>query len=412
MKYTLRFLTLAVFGFASLSINAAEISWGPTFDLTSDALIDTTGEVAIAVNVNNGTVDPIDVNGITFGSDQLTFASGTGQGNFFTGGGGTTGNANLDAVLDSHGWAGGETAIPITGLTPGGRYQVQLIGAADTRGCCGARNQAANDGMGNATGDMSRMGPGSVIGRFVADSDTQIVNVVPGSVDGVDPGLSAGIVSVLPDTNTISINFASEEPAGAGSAVTGAAGVLGSSHWNNLEAANGSADNLVDQLGLATSASVSWVSNNTWASQGRSEDNNSAPEGNDRNLMTGYLDTNGTDPNSVTVSGLPFDGEYDVIVYTKGGVIGRGGEYTIGDQTISHVDAAPFSGTFVEGAEGDYIKFSGVSGGEFTLSGLPTVGNPPRAPINGIEITTVPEPSTVVLMGLGLLSLVSIRRRK
>ena len=44
--------------------------------------------------------------------------------------------------------------------------------------------------------------------------------------------------------------------------------------------------------------------------------------------MTGYIDTNGEDPN-VTVQGLPDDVTYDVIVYTKGGVIGRGGDYTV-----------------------------------------------------------------------------------
>jgi hypothetical protein len=199
----------------------------------------------------------------------------------------------------------------------------------------------------------------------------------------------------------VAINFSADEPAGAGSAVSGAAGVLGTVNWNNLETLTGegaalSAD--VDGASVASGVTVSWTSNNTWSSAGRSEDNNSAPEGDDRNLMIGYLDTNGADPNSVVVSGLADDATYDVVVYTKGGVIGRGGEYTIGDQTFAHADAAPFSGDYVFGAAGDYLVFKDVSGSSFELVGLPTTGSPARAPINGIEIVIgggveVPEPA-------------------
>ena len=102
--------------------------------------------------------------------------------------------------------------------------------------------------------------------------------------------------------------------------------------------------------------------------------------------MTGYLDTNGSDPNNVTVSGLPADAVYDVIVYTKGGVIGRGGDYTIGDLTLAHNDAAAFDGNFVFGPAGDYLIFPKVSGASFVLSGQPSTGEPARAPINAIEI--------------------------
>ena len=129
----------------------------------------------------------------------------------------------------------------------------------------------------------------------------------------------------------IGINFGADEPDGAGSVVDGAAGVTGTSVWNNLEGASGEADLVADVNGssVATGVKVSWSSPNTWSSQGRGEENNSAPEGNDRNLMTGYIDTNGTDPNNVTVSGLPGDLAYDVVVYMKGGVVGRGGAYSV-----------------------------------------------------------------------------------
>ncbi|MCS1408433.1 MAG: hypothetical protein M2R45_01608 [Verrucomicrobia subdivision 3 bacterium] len=196
-------------------------------------------------------------------------------------------------------------------------------------------------------------------------------------------------VPSLDDGAVLAINFASEEPMEAGSKVTGAAGVLGTVNWNNLTGQDGDRAVLVaDVGGTATNVgvTVSWTSNNTWASQGRGEDNNSAPDGNDRLLMTGYLDTNASDPNSVTVSGLADGATYDVIVYTKGGVIGRGGDYTIGDQTQSHIDAAAFSGSYVFGAEGDYLVFKDISGSSFTLIGQPTTGSPARAPINAVEV--------------------------
>jgi len=210
----------------------------------------------------------------------------------------------------------------------------------------------------------------------------------------------------------LAINFGADEPNGAGSAVTGPAGVFGTANWNNLNGASGAAAALVDGDGAATAASVEWSSPNTWSSTGRGEENNTAPAGNDKNLMTGYLDTgDAAGPTAnVTVSGLSdLFTDYDVIVYIKGGVNGRGGDYTIGDQTISHLDVAPFNGTFVEGAEGDYIVFSGISGDSFTLT---SQGINFRAPINGIEITPVPEPATWALAAMGMGALAVYRRRR
>lgn len=210
----------------------------------------------------------------------------------------------------------------------------------------------------------------------------------------------------------LAINFGADEPNGAGSAVTGAAGVYGTANWNNVTGANGSAAGLIDGDGAATAASVEWSSPNTWSSTGRGEENNTAPAGNDKNLMTGYLDTGDTNgPHAiVTVSGLAdLFTDYDVTVYIKGGVNGRGGDYTIGSETIAHLDTAAFSGTYVEGAEGDYIVFSGVTGDSFTLD---SHGVNFRAPINAIEISAVPEPSTIVLAAMGLGVLAFARRRR
>ena len=77
---------------------------------------------------------------------------------------------------------------------------------------------------------------------------------------------------------------------------------------------------------------------------------------------------------------------YDVVADVKGGVAGRGGEFSIGDNVIAHSTEAPFTGNYVYGAAGDWIVFKDVTGSSFTLTGTPTSGSPPRAPINGIEV--------------------------
>jgi hypothetical protein len=203
-------------------------------------------------------------------------------------------------------------------------------------------------------------------------------------------GTPTNVVTGLADGAVVAINFAADEPAGNRSDVTGAAGVLGTVNWNNVDSAAGSASDLVaDVAGASTPSGVSveWASPNTWSSTGRGEENNTG-SGNDGNLMTGYIDTNAEDPISATVSGLPDGATYDVIVYIKGGVNGKGGDYTIGDQVLSHTDTAAFDGNFVYGEFGDYLVFKGVTGSSFTLQSQPTHGggSAPRAPINGLEV--------------------------
>ena len=82
-------------------------------------------------------------------------------------------------------------------------YQIQLIGAGDTRGCCSSRNQRAGDGESpeNVSGDFSRSGVGSVIGTFTASGTTQPIRILPGINNGIDPGISGYVLrSVAPPT--------------------------------------------------------------------------------------------------------------------------------------------------------------------------------------------------------------------
>ncbi|MEX2138786.1 MAG: PEP-CTERM sorting domain-containing protein [Pirellulales bacterium] len=252
----------------------------------------------------------------------------------------------------------------------------------------------------------------------------------------VAAGLTFALGSVVyaaPGAPSIGINFGANEPNAAGSAVTSAAGVLDTVTWNNVTGTNGSAPNLnadVAGASTATAASVNWTSAGTWASTGRGEENNTAPAGPDRNLMTGYLDTGTVGETGVSISvanlppvpGFPF---FDVYVYIKGGVNGRGGTYTIGGTTLEHTGNAAFNGTFLQDtidpgttAGSNYLVFRGLSGSGFTLTTTPTiVSGVARAPVNGIEIVAspIPEPGTIALLGIGTLIVsagFAIRRRR
>lgn len=242
-------------------------------------------------------------------------------------------------------------------------------------------------------------------------------------------GLAISLTSVAdaaPGLPSIAIKFGADQPDGPPddpsdgntSQVNGPAGVLNTATWNNFTGPNQAVPQLLnaDVAGVVTPtpATVTWSSNGVWSSTGRGEENNNAPAGDNRDLMAGYLDTGGVgQPGiSLTVAGIPSVPGlplYDVYVYVQGGVNGRGGNYAIGGTTMEHNVTAAFDGTFLQDAldpgttaGSNYLVFRGLSGPTFTLTATPTVGAPARAPINGIEIVAVPEPSTVALLGLGV----------
>ena len=182
-------------------LQASPIVWKEPFNLTNVSGLSTSGTLVRAVNATTDGNSPV----VMVGSESIPFQavnlgpSGTGTDVYFTGDGGDTGDVNLNAVLNSHVWGGAAWSFTLSGLTAGKNYQIQLIGAGDTRSCCSARNQRAGDGEGveSVSADFSRSGVGSVIGTFSAGGAEQTVRVLPGLVNGTDPGLSGYILREL-----------------------------------------------------------------------------------------------------------------------------------------------------------------------------------------------------------------------
>lgn len=210
---------------------------------------------------------------------------------------------------------------------------------------------------------------------------------------------------------TISIDWANNQGSGGPTPVMGAtevAGVVPVSNWNSFPTtgSGGPQSNLINDLGANSGASVSWTANNTWSTP-------ITDTPGDNRMMRGYLDTTNTSTTSITVSSIPY-ALYDVYVYADGDNVAasRGGRYTIGATSLINIDPAStnFSGSYISGA--NYVRFTNVSGASFNLTGTPTSPGNIRAPINGIQITAVPEPSSIALLAFGSLLMWIVKGRR
>jgi hypothetical protein len=150
-------------------------------------------------------------------------------------------------------------------------------------------------------------------------------------------------------------------------------------------------------------------------------------------LTSGYLDTGDTTANGISITVSSLDpvftaGGYNVYVYfVSDSDEDRGGGYTVNDGVVNILKygstlATPSSfiedlGTDIDNSlDGTHLLFSGLTGSSFTLTTDASLTTPNgfRAPVNGIQIVPVPEPTAVALFGGGvvLIGLMVWRRRR
>jgi len=202
------------------------------------------------------------------------------------------------------------------------------------------------------------------------------------------------------------------------------AGVEPQTNWNDVAWWTFTA--LRDSTGLATAVSVTTDTTKHTYNSYVSVD---PPYGGNDYLMRGYIYPSGASM-TVTVAGLgqTFTHHgYDVIVYFDGP---NGGTkdvdwvtaYAINDgvttATVYGKDAktAGWSGTFIQAfgtstndaTPGNYVRFTGLTSGTFTLTATPVTGS---GPINGLQIIALPEPASLALVGVGLAATLVARRR-
>jgi hypothetical protein len=243
---------------------------------------------------------------------------------------------------------------------------------------------------------------------------------------------------------TISINFAG---GGNGNAIDNArvtelapGDIVGApgytaGNWNNVKSdwsgnAGALPASIVTSTGSATGISVSYDTGDTWRADLNEGDST------DHKLFKRYYDdSNDAGQPYVNVNGIPNAGlGYSVILYLSSDAADSGADVQLGDIWLQDQQAdagatilsnggnkiSPFllgdsfTGTYVDASDGitpgNYIVFSGLTATNFTFRDEKTGGR--RIGLAGMQIITVPEPSSAIMLGLSGLVLILRRKRK
>ena len=232
-------------------------------------------------------------------------------------------------------------------VNPGGGT-TYAVNTTVISGFSGSVNLSVSGLPANATGTFSPapIGAGS--------SSTLTITTAASTPTGTSTLTITGTSGSLTNATTVTLNVTSAS--GSSGAVisidfvgldvamasTEIAGVIAEPNWNNASGASSSSPlALVNDTGTATTATVTWNSNNTWSTPITDQPGNAR-------MMKGYLDTGNTTTTTVTVAGLPSSAAgYQVYVYADGdnGSATRTGTYQISGTgitttTISLTDTA------------------------------------------------------------------------
>jgi len=229
------------------------------------------------------------------------------------------------------------------------------------------------------------------------------------TINGTSGTLSHNVNATLNVTSSSSTNVISIDFVGLGTPMGSneVAGVVPKANWNNETGnKNPTPQGLLDETGAATTAAVTWSSDDSW-----DEPITDSP-GNVR-MMKGYLDNGQQNTSTVTVTNLPPDPNgYAIYVYADGAAGGSNtGIYQITGTGIPTTSAsltynANFAGTFTQATTsnpiGNYVILTIPSASGFTLSAIPSTASSgyQRAPVNGIQIVPLGPPNPDFTIGL------------
>lgn len=214
--------------------------------------------------------------------------------------------------------------------------------------------------------------------------------------------------------NIISVNFSNTDnvanPTPTGAAVIGAVG----NTWNDLQGANGSSISTLGTVGLnLVNGASSGASLNV--SAGAFNGGDGSASNLDLYESNVFLDANSQfgppGPSTITLSGLGAGTLVDLYFYFGNlGGIDQGGSITIGSTTYFATDTTTAKTTYILGD--NYVKFDDVAanGSGNIVATWSRYSTQRFSSFAGMQIEAVPEPSSALLGGLGLLAL--LRRRR
>lgn len=217
---------------------------------------------------------------------------------------------------------------------------------------------------------------------------------------------STAVATTLLNIDVNGVSGSQGDPATySGAAAIGAAGDV----WNSYLVDRRPSSGLIDPA-----QSDNLVYADTTASTVRFDLTSCWPDNLGGNALMGQYaavaDSLGASSATFTLSGLAPSSVYNLYLYGKQGW-STATTFTVGTESQSTSSGA-FDGTFTTGR--DYVRFANVAADATgTITGTMTAAAIYGA-INGLQLQSVPEPSTIVLAAAGLIGLLAYawRRRK